>query len=55
MKINRYTYFKELLPDEGKVLTDGNGYSTAVAMPLDGDETIWQEIDKIEEEEENEL
>lgn len=50
MKITEYENHKELLPDEGKVLTDGNGYALAVSMPLDADESVWIEVDEIVEE-----
>ena len=46
MKIENHRKYKELLPEEGKVLTNGSVTVSAVAMPLEQDVTPWREIDK---------
>lgn len=52
MTITTYGNYKELRPDEGKVLTDGNGWTTAVAAPINADISRWTEVDPPQEEEE---
>lgn len=52
MTIIEHDYYKELRPDEGKVLTNGRGWATAVSMPLNADHSMWREIDQPEDTEE---
>lgn len=49
MTIKTYTNHKELLPDEGKVLSNGRDWTTAVSLPLSADHSMWHEIDQPEE------
>lgn len=49
MTIKTYTSHKELLPDEGKVLSNGRDWTTAVSMPLSADHSMWHDIDQPEE------
>lgn len=46
MRIVEHTNFKELFPDEGKVLADGKDIATAVAVPINADISKWTEIDE---------
>lgn len=51
MTINTYANHKELIPDDGMVLTmDGNDWTTSVSMPLNADHTVWYEIEHPQEE-----
>lgn len=50
MTIKTYTSHKELLPDEGKVLSNGRDWTTAVSLPLSADHSMWHDIDQPEEE-----
>lgn len=43
-EINEQYNFKTLTPDEGMVLFDGETHSYEVVMPIEGDESVWQEI-----------
>ena len=52
MTITTYGNYKELRPDEGKVLSDGKDWTTAVATPIDADISMWHDIDQPEPEEE---
>lgn len=49
MTIKTYTSHKELTPDEGKVLSNGRDWTTAVSMPLSADHSMWHDIDQPEE------
>ena len=49
MRVIEYTNHKELLPDEGKVLSNGRDWTTAVSMPLNADHSMWHDIDQPEE------
>ena len=53
MRIVEYTGYKEVLPDEGKVLTDGESIAFALMTPLNVDVTMWYEIDKPEDDEQD--
>ena len=46
MTIIDHDTYKELLPAEGKVLTDGKGYVTAVSVPATADISRWREVDQ---------
>lgn len=49
MTITTYANHKELLPDEGKVLSNGRDWTTAVSLPLNADHSMWRDIDQPEE------
>lgn len=50
MTITTYTNHKELRPDEGKVLSNGRDYTTAVAMPINADHSMWHDAEPPQEE-----
>lgn len=52
MKVTIYGNYKELIPDEGKVLSDGKEWTTAVAAPINADISMWHDIDQPMEDEE---
>ena len=52
MTIITHDTYKELLPDEGKVLSNGKDWTTAVATPINADISMWHDIDQPQEEEE---
>ena len=39
--------YKELRPADGKVLHNGKDYTTAVAMPINADHSMWTEVDEL--------
>ena len=49
MTITTYINHKELLPDEGKVLSNGRDWTTAISLPLSADHSMWHDIDQPEE------
>ena len=55
MRIIEHDTYKEILPDEGKVLYDGKDTTTAVATPINTDISKWTEIDEGEIEEYEEI
>lgn len=48
MRIETHDTYKELFPDEGKVLSNGRDTATRVAMPIAADHSMWHDIDEPE-------
>jgi len=46
MEIKIKNNLKVVTPSDGKMLYNGEFTSEKLYMPIDGDESIWQEIDK---------
>ena len=54
MTITNYEHSVELRADEGKWLTNGEDYTTAVSMPIGSDISVWAETDTNPQEEQEE-
>lgn len=53
MKVITTVYFIQLIPDEGKALTDGEFIAEGeVYLPLSSNKDLWYEIDRVEKNEE---
>lgn len=49
MTINTYEEYTELLPEDGKILTDGEIITNRVNVPIEVDYSQWYEIEIKEE------
>ena len=52
MTITNYEHSVELRADEGKWLTNGTDYTTAISLPLGSDISVWSETNENPEDEE---
>ena len=50
MTITNYEHSVEIRADEGKWLTNGTDYTTAISLPLGSDISVWSETDEYVEE-----